>query len=123
MAGEALTAAGIPILVIEDNLEVIEALQQQGIEAILGNGVRDEVLGAANLPGAKWLLVAIPEAYEASHIVRHTRALHPDLTIIARAHFDAEVETLKADGATVVIMGEREIARGMVDQVLAATAT
>jgi CPA2 family monovalent cation:H+ antiporter-2 len=45
--------------------------------------------------------------------------LNPGLTIIARAHFDAEVDSLKVDGATVVIMGEREIARGMVEQVMA----
>jgi CPA2 family monovalent cation:H+ antiporter-2 len=51
--------------------------------------------------------------------VRHARALFPRLIIIGRAHFDEEVDSLKADGATVVIMGEREIARGMVDSVLA----
>jgi CPA2 family monovalent cation:H+ antiporter-2 len=68
--------------------------------------------------GARWLLVAIPEAYEASHIVRHARGLNAELAIIARAHFDAEVDSLKADGATAVIMGEREIGRGMVREVL-----
>jgi CPA2 family monovalent cation:H+ antiporter-2 len=81
--------------------------------------VRDEIMEAANLAGARWLLVAIPNAYEASHVVRHARALFPRLIIIGRAHFDEEVDSLKADGATVVIMGEREIARGMVDSVLA----
>ncbi len=120
LAGDQLIEAGIPVLVVEENLDRVASLRERGIEAISGNGVRDEYLAAANIAGAKWLLVAIPEAFEASHIVRHSRALNPKLTIIARAHFDAEVESLKTDGATVVIMGEREIARGMVEQILGA---
>ncbi len=122
MAGEALVAAGIAILVVEENGERVETLRERGIEAISGNGVRDEYLAAANVAGARWLLVAIPEAFEASEIVRHARRLNAGLSIIARAHFEAQVETLRADGANVVIMGEREIARGMVDEVLKAPA-
>ncbi len=118
MAGEALIAAGIPIVVVEDNEALVGKLRERGVEVIPGNGVRDEQLTAANVAGARWLLVAVPEAYEASAIVRHAREANPGLTIVARAHFDAEVESLKADGATAVIMGEREIARGMVEQVL-----
>jgi CPA2 family monovalent cation:H+ antiporter-2 len=118
MAGEQLIAAGIPVVVVEENLDRVRELRERGIEALSGNGVRDEYLAAANIAGARWLLVAIPEAFEASAIVRHSRSLNPSLTIIARAHFDAEVDSLRGDGATVVIMGEREIARGMVEHVL-----
>jgi CPA2 family monovalent cation:H+ antiporter-2 len=118
MAGEQLIAAGIPVVVVEENLDRVRELRERGIEALSGNGVRDEYLAAANIAGARWLLVAIPEAFEASAIVRHSRSLNANLTIIARAHFDAEVDSLRGDGATVVIMGEREIARGMVEHVL-----
>jgi len=41
-----------------------------------------------------------------------------DIDIVARAHSDAEVEHLQGLGATTVIMGEREIARGIVEAVL-----
>ena len=40
------------------------------------------------------------------------------IDIIARAHSDAEVEHLTGLGANTVIMGEREIARGIVEEVL-----
>ena len=33
--------------------------------------------------------------------------------LVARAHFDAEIEHLLQHGADIVIMGEREIARSM----------
>src|SRR6185369_3631102 len=90
----------------------------RNIPVVTGNAVRDEVMASANLPGARWLLVAIPEAFEASQIVRHAHETNPDLIIIARAHFDAEVDHLKEQGANHVIMGEREIARGMADLVM-----
>jgi CPA2 family monovalent cation:H+ antiporter-2 len=37
------------------------------------------------------------------------------LPIVARAHSDAEVDHLTAHGATRTIMGEREIALGMLE--------
>ena len=51
-----------------------------------------------------------------SHIER-ARAMQPELTIIARAHSDADVDHLVAAGADVVIMGEHEVARGMIAHV------
>jgi hypothetical protein len=38
---------------------------------------------------------------------------NPGLDIIARAHSNAEVEYLTRLGASLLIMGEREIARGI----------
>jgi CPA2 family monovalent cation:H+ antiporter-2 len=42
--------------------------------------------------------------------------VNPSILIVARAHSDAEVDELKQYGADTVIMGEREIAMGMVDR-------
>jgi hypothetical protein len=44
-----------------------------GIEAIHGNGAAPEVIAAANLGGARLLLVAIPDAFEAGQIRRFQR--------------------------------------------------
>ena len=63
----------------------------------------------------KLLFVAIPQAFEAGQIVQQARRANPDLPIVARAHFDAEVEHLLAMGASQVMMGEREIALAMLD--------
>ena len=69
----------------------------------------------AALAAAKFLFVAIPEAFEAGQIVQQARRANPSLPIVARAHFDAEVEHLLAMGASKVVMGEREIALAMLD--------
>jgi CPA2 family monovalent cation:H+ antiporter-2 len=86
-----------------------------GIEVISGNAVLPEVLAAAGVPAARSMLIAIPNGFEAGNIVLQAKALNPSVAIVARAHSDAEVEHLLRHGADHVIMGEREIAQGMVD--------
>jgi CPA2 family monovalent cation:H+ antiporter-2 len=100
----------LPLLVVEEG-----AVGDPGVEHIRGNAAKDEVLAAANLGAAKILFVAIPQAFEAGQIVEQARKANPRLPIVARAHFDAEVDHLLAHGASQVIMGEREIATAMLD--------
>jgi len=71
------------------------------------------VLAAANIAAAKLVVVAIPDIFEAGQIVDQARTANPDVRIIARAHFDAEVPHLTRLGANLVVMGEEEIARSM----------
>ena len=73
-----------------------------------------DVLQAANLAGARRILICIPESFDAGQIVAQARQARPGLTVFARAHSDAEVDHLTRHGADLVIMGEREIARRMV---------
>jgi CPA2 family monovalent cation:H+ antiporter-2 len=115
LVGEALTREGWPLVVIEDATDIVERLRADDIEVISGNAAEHRVLMAANLKNAKLLLVAIPNGFEAGQIVEQARAANPDIDIVARAHFDAEVEYLSKLGANVVIMGEREIARSMAE--------
>ncbi|HEX2761615.1 MAG TPA: cation:proton antiporter, partial [Rhizomicrobium sp.] len=100
----------LPLLVMEEG-----AVGAPGIEHIRGNAARDDVLAAANLPAAKLLFVAIPEAFEAGQIVQQARRANPGLPIVVRAHFDAEADHLLSLGASKVVMGEREIAMAMLD--------
>jgi len=113
LVAEGLRAAGIPLLIIEEAEDAYERLRDSGHAFIHGNGAQDRVLAAANLPGARMLFVAIPEAFEADQTVEQARRLNPKLPIVARAHFDAQVEHLLKHGATAVVMGEREIAHAM----------
>ena len=79
----------MPLLVVEEGV-----VGDPGIEHIRGNAARDDVLAATNLKEAKLLFVAIPQAFEAGQIVQQARRANPELPIVARAHFDAEVQHL-----------------------------
>lgn len=119
LVGTELDAAGSPLVVIEDADHRVDALSAAGIEVIVGNAASDDVLALANLAAAKNLVVAIPESFEAGQVVEKARRANAGLYIIARAHSDSEVEHLSDLGADSVIMGEREIARGMLERLAA----
>lgn len=116
LVGDALKQRQLPFLVAEVGESALAKLKQGGIETVMGNAAQPEILGATNPSRARHLVIAIPEAFEAGQIVQQARAANPDIRIIARAHADAEVDHLKGLGADVVIMGEREIARGMIEE-------
>jgi CPA2 family monovalent cation:H+ antiporter-2 len=119
---EGLAEKKVPLLVIEADDERLAELKAQGMEAIAGNAADPEIIAAANLPAARCLLVAIPDAFEGGQVVEQARALNPQLNIIARAHSEAEVLHLKKHGASVVILSEHEMARAMVALVSTAEA-
>ncbi|RUU02829.1 sodium:proton antiporter [Mesorhizobium sp. USDA-HM6] len=120
LVGAALKEAALPFLVIEDADKTLAKLKADGIETVAGNAADSDVFSAANPEGAKRLILAIPNAFEAGQIVLRARAANLGISVIARAHSDAEVEHLKGLGADTVIMGEREIARGIVEVVTGA---
>ena len=118
VVSEELAEKKVPFLVIEADDERLAELKAQGIEAIAGNAADPEIIAAANLAAARCLLVAIPDAFEGGQVVEQARALNPKLRIIARAHSEAEVLHLKKHGASIVILGEHEIAHAMVELVV-----
>jgi CPA2 family monovalent cation:H+ antiporter-2 len=118
LVGESLSKAGLPFLVIEDGDKTIAKLRADGVEVVEGNAANAQVFAAANPTGAKRLVLAIPNAFEAGQVILRARAANPSIVVIARAHFDAEVEHLKGLGADTVIMGEREIARGILELII-----
>lgn len=115
LVGPALRERGWQLLVIENAEDAVEQLKAASVEVVEGNAADSRILRAANLGRARLLLIAIPDAFEAGQIVEQARAANPGIEIVARAHFDAEVEHLLQHGADTVVMGEREIARTMIE--------
>lgn len=113
LLGAKLTAEGIPLVVIESSRTRVEALREQGIKTVLGNAANSEILDLGRLDCARWLLLTIPNGYEAGEIVAAARSKRPGIEIIARAHYDDEVTYIIDRGANQVVMGEREIANSM----------
>ena len=113
VVADELAARGAALLVIEDAEDRVRQSRDKGIETIVGNAADGRVLALAGLERAEALLVAIPNGFEAGQTVEQARQINPGLLIVARAHSDEEVEYLLRHGASKVIMGEREIALGM----------
>ena len=116
LVGQDLLAAGEQFVAIEASDDAVALLQKSGVEAFSGNAAAGEVLKSANIAQAASIIIAIPEAFEAGQVVEQARQANPSIRIIARAHSDDEVNHLTDLGADTVIMGEREIARGMLEE-------
>jgi hypothetical protein len=71
IVGDALKKSGQPLLVIEV-ADISSKLRDDNFEVIAGNAARSDVLKAANLAGARYLLIAI--SFEAGQIVQQARA-------------------------------------------------
>jgi CPA2 family monovalent cation:H+ antiporter-2 len=117
IVGKRLKERGAAFVVVEDDDECRKRLAALDIECISGNAARTDVLQAANVAGAKLLLVAIPNGFEAGAVLMHAKEQNPAIAVVARAHSDEEVAYLQKHGADHVIMGEKEIAEGMLDYV------
>ncbi|MCT4701684.1 Kef family K(+) transporter [Enterobacteriaceae bacterium H20N1] len=113
LLGEKLMAQGIPLVVVETSRSRVDELRERGVRAVLGNAANEEIMNLAHLDCARWLLLTIPNGYEAGEVVAAARAKCPNIEIIARAHYDDEVEYITERGANQVVMGEREIANTM----------
>jgi len=108
-----LQARGIAHLVVEEEAETVEALKTEGVEAFLGPCGEPAMLERLNLAGARYLISAIPDAFEAGHLVEAAKAANPGIWVVARAHSTEAVEYLRKVGADKVLMGEEELAKGM----------
>ncbi|MFO0987017.1 MAG: YbaL family putative K(+) efflux transporter [Alphaproteobacteria bacterium] len=120
---ETLRRANMPLVVVETGVDIVGKLRAEGVDAQCGNAADHALLEAANIAQARILFVAIPIAFEAGQVIERARHVNPALTIVARAHSDAEVAYLTGVGADIVVMGEREIAAAMVRQAVSEPGT
>ena len=116
---QLLRDRGIPIIVIDTDIDNVRRAHADGIPAIRGNAANERVLADAKPQSAKIAVLAIPQPLEAGEVVTRLRASNPALTIFARAHSDAEVRHLIEHGADGAVMAERELAYSMAEMVMA----
>ncbi len=114
----ALREHGLRYVCIESNRALTESLRHQGTHVIFGDASREAVLSAANPEHAKLMIVSVGEPYFARQIIRIAKKNYPSLPIIIRTHSDEEARTMTKLGVAFAVMGEREIAFGIIFHVL-----
>ncbi|HEY0504065.1 MAG TPA: YbaL family putative K(+) efflux transporter [Lysobacter sp.] len=117
--GRLLKEHGVGLVVIDGEEDLVDRARAAGIPAIRGNAANERVLGEAAPERAHTVMLAIPNALEAGEIIARLREANPALTIVARAHSDAEVKHLLEHGADGAVMAERELAHSLAEMVMA----
>ena len=105
MACEELRAANKDFVVIEKDLEVIEAVpKERKFSFINGNATLDEVLLEAGVDRAAIIITALQEDADNVFITLTARELNPDIKVIAKATEVNSQKKLYRAGATHVVM-------------------
>lgn len=116
--GESLTEQGLPLVVAEQNREMVEGLRKRGIHAVAGDAAEPAVLIQAHIARANMLVIAIPDTLRARRMIETARMLNPQIEIIIRTHNDEEAALLHTEGAGTVFLGEHELALSMTRHIL-----
>ncbi|HEX2083608.1 MAG TPA: YbaL family putative K(+) efflux transporter [Xanthomonadaceae bacterium] len=115
-----LRERGVPVAVVVDTEHRAEAAREAGFPTVRGNAANPRVLEEAAPAEATLAVFAIPYALEAGETIQRLKQINPDITVLARAHSDAEVKHLLAHGADGAVMAERELAYSFAEMVMAA---
>ena len=110
---------GIPLVLVESDPDRVEAARKNGLVTVRGNAAAEGVLKAARPQSAQLAILAMPQALEAGEIIARLKAIHPGISVLARAHSEAEVKHLLGHGADAAVLAERELAYSLVDMMMA----
>ncbi|AEH44847.1 sodium/hydrogen exchanger [Thermodesulfatator indicus DSM 15286] len=122
VAGMALRTAakkvGIPYVIIEVNPETVRREKLAGEPIIFGDATYEYILRQAGLEKARVLAITIPDCKSARVIVGLAKHIKPDIYILVRTRYAAEMKNFLELGADEVIPEELVVALSMFARIM-----
>lgn len=115
---KVLREADIPYVVLEMNSDTVREMKKKGEPIYYGDGTSVEILHKLSVERARLLVIAISDPASTRRIVSIARNENPDIYIIVRTKYIAEVDELIALGANEVIPEEFETSVEIFSRVL-----
>jgi len=112
-ASRILRDFDVPVVIIDLNLDTVRTLIESGQFAIYGDASRRNILEAAGVQKADYLLVTIPDILTRTAVIVTARDLNPELHVFTRARYLQERAWLEEMGATDICIEEAETAIGL----------
>jgi len=103
-----LKAVGITYRVLEMDPDLVRCAKAAGEPIFFGDGTRPEILQQAGIRQARVVVIAISDPAATARVVSQARRSRPDLYIIVRTRYVAEIDHLYRLGANQVIPEEFE---------------
>ena len=103
-----LKEVGIPYRVLEMDPDLVRCAKAAGEPIFFGDGTRPEILQQAGIRQARVVVIAISDPAATARVVSQARRLRPDVYIIVRTRYVAEIDHLYRLGANQVIPEEFE---------------
>ncbi len=108
----------VTYLVLEMNSQTIEQARKQGEPIFYGDATSREILLKMNIEKARVIVICIMDPSATRNIVLTARKMNPQVYIVVRTRFLAEVEDLIKTGADDVIPAEFETSIELFSRVL-----
>lgn len=105
-------------IIIETNVDVVLELQQRGKQALFGDASRPEILRAARLDAAAYLIVTVPHAEVSLRIIQTAREVAPVIRILTRAEYINQSNAFTEAGAAIIRYDEVESAAALAEALL-----
>ncbi|NTU42166.1 MAG: hypothetical protein HGA78_03770 [Nitrospirales bacterium] len=113
-----LRESEIPYVILEMNAHTVQKMKGKGEPIYYGDGTSREILHRLGIDKARMLVIAISDAAATRRIAQTARMEKPDLHIIVRTRYLAEVDDLISLGANEVIPEEFETSVEIFSRVL-----
>ncbi len=102
-----------PLVVIDRDREVVEALRAAGQAAVFGDAGEAMTLVQAHIAQAAWLVVALADVRGVPALLALARQLNPGLRCAVLAHTDEEAQWLGEAGVSHVLRSQRALAEAL----------
>ena len=116
---QLLQERSVPLVVIEEDADRVAQARARGLPTVRGNVANRQVMLEAAPARANLAIFAMPQALEAGEAVERLKAINPAISVLARAHSEAQVRHLLEHGADAAVLAERELAFSLADMVMA----
>lgn len=115
---EALIDQGVKPVVIEMNIDTVNYLSSQGQAVIYGDSTRRDILIAAGINKASYLVITVPSLNRTLATASLASTLNPKTRVIGRSRFLNSKENLKQVGVSAVAFEEEEVSKALTSLVL-----
>jgi CPA2 family monovalent cation:H+ antiporter-2 len=98
-----LRAAGLTVVVLEQDLHLIQELSAAGIPSVYGDASYQTIMEAAHADRARLIVVALPDAGGTRAVVLNARRANPTVPILARVASNEHDEEIVTAGASSIV--------------------
>ncbi|MDR2437511.1 MAG: cation:proton antiporter [Endomicrobium sp.] len=115
---KALKEQNVEPLIVDINIDTINTLTTQGLSTVYGDSSQKEILVAAGIKTADYLIITIPSLTLTLETATLAASLNSKTRIFARARFLDSKEILKQAGISQIAFEEAEVAKALTSLLL-----
>ncbi|MDR3112588.1 MAG: cation:proton antiporter [Elusimicrobiota bacterium] len=115
---EVLLKYAVHPIIIEMNIDTVNSLAVQGQVAIYGNCTKKNILIAAGIQSANYVIITVPSLNITTQTALLVSTLNPDAKIFARIRFLNDKKYLEQIGVSGMSIEEEEVSKSLINIIL-----